>query len=108
LSAGQVQPGTHITAVGADTPEKQELDPYILKMADIVVADSISQCVERGDIAHAVRAGIITAHSLVELGHVISGAAAGRSSESQITVADLTGVAVQDIQIAKAVYQAIN
>jgi ornithine cyclodeaminase len=106
LSAEQIQAGTHITAVGADTPEKQELDPAVLAKADIVVADSISQCIERGDIAHAVREGLIKENSLVELGHIISGNARGRTSQDQITVADLTGVAVQDIQIAKAVYQA--
>ena len=106
LSAEQIQTGTHITAVGADTPEKQELDPAVLAKADIVVADSISQCIERGDIAHAVREGLINENSLVELGHIISGNARGRTSQDQITVADLTGVAVQDIQIAKAVYQA--
>ncbi len=106
LSAEQIQTGTHITAVGADTPEKQELDPAVLAKADIVVADSISQCMERGDIAHAVREGLINENSLVELGHIISGNARGRTSQDQITVADLTGVAVQDIQIAKAVYQA--
>jgi ornithine cyclodeaminase len=106
LSAEQIQSGTHITAVGADTPEKQELEPAVLAKADIVVADSISQCIERGDIAHAVREGLINENSLVELGHIISGNARGRTSQDQITVADLTGVAVQDIQIAKAVYQA--
>jgi ornithine cyclodeaminase len=106
LSAEQIQTGTHITAVGADTPEKQELDPAVLAKADVVVADSISQCIERGDIAHAVREGLINENSLVELGHIISGNARGRTSQDQITVADLTGVAVQDIQIAKAVYQA--
>jgi ornithine cyclodeaminase len=106
LWADEIQIGTHITAVGADTPEKQELDPVILQQADLVIADSISQCVERGDIAHAIREGKILTEDLIELGHVISGQTPGRTSEDQITVADLTGVAVQDIQIAKAVYEA--
>jgi ornithine cyclodeaminase len=45
---------------------------------------------------------------LVELGNVIAGKSRGRTSESEITVADLTGVAVQDLQIAKAVYEAVT
>jgi ornithine cyclodeaminase len=108
LFADQVRPGTHITAVGSDTPDKQELDPGILALADRVVADSISQCKIRGEIAHALRAGTIQESDLVELGNVISGDAPGRTGPDQITVADLTGVAVQDIQIAEAVYRALR
>jgi len=107
LNEAAVRPGTHITAVGSDTPAKQELDPAILARADLVVADSRSQCLVRGEIAHAVRAGLLDQQRLVELGEVIAGTAAGRSSGDQITVADLTGVAVQDIQIAAAVYRAL-
>jgi ornithine cyclodeaminase len=103
-----VQPGTHITAVGADTPEKQELDSRVLGKADIVVADSISQCQERGEISHALREGIISVGDIVELGDVIAGRAPRRTAEEQTTVVDLTGVAVQDIQIAKAVYEAVD
>lgn len=104
----QIRPGTHITAVGADAAYKQELDAAILQTAHVVVADSISQCRERGEIAHALRAGLISEAQLVELGNVIAGKSRGRTSESQITVADLTGVAVQDLQIAKAVYEAVT
>ena len=78
----------------------------ILQRADLVVADSILQCRERGEIAHALRAGAIDAGSLLELGQIIAGKQHGRTGESQVTIADLTGVAVQDIQIAKAVFQA--
>jgi ornithine cyclodeaminase len=102
-----IRPGTHITAIGSDTPEKQELDPVILKHADIVVADSLEQCRLRGEIHQALKAGAINHSKPVELGNVISGARPGRSSDSQISVADLTGVAVQDIRIASEVYRAI-
>jgi ornithine cyclodeaminase len=64
--------------------------------------------VERGGSAHALRLGLIERPKLAELGDIISGRVAGRSSEDQITIADLTGVAVQDIQIAKAVYEAAD
>jgi ornithine cyclodeaminase len=106
LSARDLKKGTHITAMGSDTPEKQELDSRILKAADIVVADSIEQCMTRGEIARAIFAGDLSKEKVIELGNVISGLAKGRSSDEQITVADLTGVAVQDINIASAVFRA--
>jgi ornithine cyclodeaminase len=106
LMANQLKKGTHITAVGSDTPEKQELDPAILRDAEVVVADSIAQCMERGEIFRAMQCGMLKKEKVKELGRVISGREKGRSSGDQITVADLTGVAVQDINIAAAVYKA--
>lgn len=108
ISADTVQPGTHITAMGSDTSYKQELDSRILQKADIVVADSMSQCVERGEISKALAAGCLKTEDVIELGAIIAGKREARISENQITVADLTGVAVQDIQIAKAVYQKLS
>ncbi|MBN1579708.1 MAG: ornithine cyclodeaminase family protein [Anaerolineae bacterium] len=108
LHTADLQTGTHITAVGSDTAEKQELDAAILGRADVVVADSISQCLTRGESHHAVASGQIAQADLIELGTVITGQSAGRTSDGQITVADLTGVAVQDIKIATAVYEALN
>jgi len=106
LHADQLKKGTHITAVGSDTPEKQELDPGILRDADLVVADSIPQCMERGEIFQAMQAGMLKKEKMMELGRVISGMEPGRTSADQITLADLTGVAVQDINIAAAVFEA--
>jgi ornithine cyclodeaminase len=106
LWAAQIKKGTHITAVGADSPHKQELDSNIFGKADMIVADSILQCIERGDIAHAIKDGVINQEKLVELGAIISGKSPGRASDEQITIADLTGLAVQDIAIAKAVFEA--
>jgi len=103
LLSGQVQPGTHITAMGSDTHDKQELDAEILQHADLVIADSIAQCLERGEIHQALKSSAISQADLVELGSIIAGDVAGRTSDDQITIADLTGVAVQDIQISKAV-----
>ncbi len=108
LRAEQIRKGTHITAVGSDTSEKQELDSKILQMADIVAADSISQCQARGEIFQALKAGMIKKENLVELGNVIGNRELQRSSDEQITIADLTGVAVQDIQISKAVYEVLS
>ena len=108
LKANQVRPGTHITAIGSDTPEKNELEPEILRKADIIVADSLSQCQSRGEIYKALEARTIDMEKIVELGTVISNPEFHRSSEEQITIADLTGVAIQDIQISGAVYEALT
>ncbi len=108
LSADDISSGTQITAMGSDTHEKRELDGGILAKADLVVADSIPQCRERGEIAWCLREGAIAEGDILELGNVINGQSPGRTSEDQITVADLTGVAVQDIQIATAVYGALE
>jgi ornithine cyclodeaminase len=106
LHARNIKKGTHITAIGSDTPDKQELDPEILQEADLVVADSKSQCMERGEIFRAMQAGKLEQEKVKELGQIIAGTASGRISQEQITVADLTGVAVQDIKIAAAIYRA--
>ena len=107
LHATDLRPGTHITAVGSDTSEKQELDPEILRRADMVVADSIAQCLQRGEIHRAIRSAHIRKENLRELGDVVAGRSPGRTSDDQITVADLTGVAVQDLQISRAVFEAL-
>jgi ornithine cyclodeaminase len=107
LRAGWIRPGTHITAMGSDTPVKQELDPDILAKADRVVVDSLSQSELRGEVYKAVGAGAIGRERLVELGRVIEEPDLRRASDDEITVADLTGVAVQDIQIAAAVLRAL-
>ena len=107
LQSHQIKKGTHITAMGSDTSEKQELDAKILQMADIVVADSISQCQSRGEIYQALKAGVLKEEDPVELGNVIVRKDLQRTSDEQITVADLTGVAVQDVQISKAVYEVL-
>lgn len=104
LSAGMIRPGTHITAVGSDTKGKQELESTILDKAGLVVADSLSQCVDHGETHYAVKEGLIEEEDVVELGRIIE-EGKGRSDDDQITVADLTGVAVQDIQIARLVYK---
>ena len=62
----------------------------------------------RGEIFHALEAGVLKDGDAVELGNVIVNPELRRTSDSQITVADLTGVAVQDIQISKAVYEVLT
>ena len=107
--AGSARPGTHVTALGADAPGKRELDPALLARADLVVVDSRTQCADHGELRHALDAGLLPAPSghaerpVVELGSVVAGRAPGRTHADQITVADLTGVAVQDVAAARHV-----
>ncbi len=107
ILAHQIKQGTHITAMGSDTTEKQELDSEILKKADRVVTDSIFQSETRGECFQAMKNNKITKEKLVELGTMISNKVLQRASDDEITVVDLTGVAVQDIQISKAVYEGL-
>jgi len=107
LKVDQIRKGTHITAMGSDTSEKQELDSAILKKADRVIVDSIPQSLLRGEVFKALEAGAIKKENLVELGTAISDRKFQRQSDEEITVVDLTGVAVQDIQISKAVWKVV-
>jgi len=105
LFAHQIQPGTHITAVGDDDVGKQELDPEIFARAEKVIVDSRSQCIELGDVSYAVKRGVIEKERLIELGEVIMNSSLGRTSDAEITLADLTGVAIQDLQIAAIIFE---
>lgn len=108
LYVEDIQPGTLIVAVGSDTQHKQELDSKILQKADLVIADSIPQSKSRGEIYQAVKAGAIDEAKVIELGNALQNPKLQGTNEQQITVVDLTGVAVQDIKIAEAVYKHSN
>ena len=102
LASVMIRPGTRIVAVGADSPGKQELDPRILARGRVVV-DSIAQCVDHGEAGWAVRGGLIDPTALIELGALLETPIAFAPEE--IVVADLTGVAIQDFEIAKSVWR---
>ena len=108
IRKSDIIPGTHITAVGSDTPQKRELDPEILGMAHSLVVDSIPQCLERGETKYALDLGLVKKENLIELGKVIDNGEKIRSDQNEISVADLTGVAVQDIMITNTVYNNLN
>jgi ornithine cyclodeaminase len=97
-----VRPGTHVTAMGSDTEVKQELDARLVASADVVVVDSRAQAAVRGEVARAASEGLFQVDDALELGEVVAGRG-GRGGPDQITIADLTGVAVQDLAIARAV-----
>jgi ornithine cyclodeaminase/alanine dehydrogenase-like protein (mu-crystallin family) len=98
--------GTHITAVGSDAPDKCELMGQVLAKADKVVADRLDQCLALGEIHHAVEGGYMTAADVHgELGELLDGRKPGRETDDEITVADLTGVGVQDAAVADFVME---
>ena len=95
--------GAHVTAVGSDAPDKQELDPSLPARADLLVVDSRRQASEIGELHHALAAGLIDERKAVELGEICARTHPGRTSASQLTVCDLTGVGVQDVAAANVV-----
>lgn len=98
LRAGWLRPGTHVVAIGADQTGKQELDPEAFRHARII-ADSRAQCMAKGEVQHAIRAGIV-ADVHAEIGEVLLGRKPGRESRDQITIFDSTGMAIQDTATA--------
>jgi ornithine cyclodeaminase len=103
VDAGWLDPGTHVTAVGSDEPTKQELDPAVLARARVVAVDDRRQAASFGELHHAIAAGLRSVDDVVTLGELLEGAAKGRAAAEDITVADLTGVGVQDAAIAALV-----
>jgi len=101
LMNDMIRPGTRIIAVGADSPGKQELDTRLLARARIVV-DSRTQCVDHGEAGWAVRAGLVASEALIELGALLQTPI--DFPDHEIVIADLTGVAIQDVEIAKCVW----
>ena len=102
LLDAHVRPGTHIACMGTDTKGKQEVEPAILSRAT-VFTDEVAQSVTIGEAQHAVAEGLIERGDVVELGAVINGDHAGRTSDAEITLFDGTGVALQDLAVAASV-----
>lgn len=100
-----IKEGTHINAIGADAAGKEELDPMILKNAKVVV-DAISQASHSGEVNVPIRQHIFSIKEIyAELGQIVSGQKPGRKSESEITVFDSTGLAIQDVVTANLAYK---
>ncbi len=104
VEAGWISRGAHVTAVGSDGPDKIELDPALLERADKVVADRLDQCLRLGEIHHALERGVIARERVYgELGELAAGTKPGRTRDDEITVADLTGVGIQDAAVSNLV-----
>lgn len=109
IKAAWVAKGTHVTSAGTGSPEKVELEPELLAKADKVIADRVAQTARYGNLHHAIAAGAFTAERVYgELGDLAAGRLAGRQTPDEITVADLTGVGVQDAAIAAAALEALG
>jgi ornithine cyclodeaminase len=108
IEASWLRPGAHVTAVGSDFPDKQELAGDVLSRADLVVADHPPQAAAQGEIRHAIVAGQLRLEDVVSLGAIAAGQSPGRTADEQITVADLTGLGIQDAAVANAVVSLAN
>lgn len=105
LHLGDVTPGTFVAAVGADNPEKQEIDPALLAQS-VVIVDVLEQCATIGDLHHAIAAGLMTrADVRAELGEVVAGRRRGRTSDDEVVIFDSTGTAFQDVAAAALAYE---
>lgn len=106
LKSEWLHPGLHITCMGSDAENKQELFADVFAQVDMIACDRKSQCFRLGELHHALEESVITPDTtIIELGELTSGQQTGRSDEDQITVCDLTGVGVQDTAIARLAYQ---
>jgi ornithine cyclodeaminase/alanine dehydrogenase-like protein (mu-crystallin family) len=100
-----LRPGLFIAAVGADSPEKQELEPAVLRLCRVVV-DVLEQATALGELHHAIAAGLLTASDVhATLGQIITGQRPGRRSAAEMFVFDSTGTALQDVAAAVLVYE---
>jgi ornithine cyclodeaminase/alanine dehydrogenase-like protein (mu-crystallin family) len=104
LVLDDVGPGTFVAGVGADNPEKHEIAPALMAASRIVV-DVLEQAATLGDLHHAITAGVVSPEDAVELGTVLTGGAPGRRRADEIVVFDSTGMALQDVAAAAAVYE---
>ncbi len=104
LTPELVRPGTFIAAVGADNSDKSEIAPALYAKSQAVV-DSLEQCVEIGDLHHAVEAKALTpAQVHATLAELVAGQKPGRGNDEAITLFDSTGLGLQDVASAAAIY----
>ena len=104
FAPGSLRAGQHVSLMGADGPGKAEIAVEELLRARVVV-DEWEQASHNGDVARAVAAGALTRDDVVELGRILIGDEPGRRAADEITVFDSTGLAVQDLAVAVAVYE---
>lgn len=105
LRREHISPGTFIAAVGADSEEKQELEPALLSDGKIV-ADILEQSAAIGELHHALKDGCVSRGDVyAELGEIVAGKKPGRTNEDEIIVFDSTGMALQDVVSAAIVYE---
>jgi alanine dehydrogenase len=105
LMKDYIAAGTFVAAVGADSPDKQEVESTLL-VGNKLVVDILEQCANVGELHHALDAGLMTREGVYsELGPVIAGKVPGRTNRDEITIFDATGTALQDVAAAVQVYK---
>jgi ornithine cyclodeaminase/alanine dehydrogenase-like protein (mu-crystallin family) len=101
LPEGSLQPGQHVSLMGADGPGKAEIAVAELARTRLF-CDDWEQASHNGELAHAVEAGVLRRDQVTELGAVLAAETTGRGSGDEITTFDSTGLAIQDLAIALA------
>jgi ornithine cyclodeaminase/alanine dehydrogenase-like protein (mu-crystallin family) len=101
IAGGRLRDGQHVSLMGADGPGKAEMDGSELSRAHLF-CDDWEQASHGGELAHALEEGLISRDDVTSLGDVLTGAAAGRRDDTEITAFDSTGLAIQDLAIALA------
>ncbi len=104
LMADHVSPGAHVACMGTDTKGKQEVEAALLARAT-VFTDEVAQSISIGEAQHAISGGLIAEADVNQLGAVINGEHAGRTSADEITLFDGTGVGLQDLAVAARVVE---
>ncbi len=108
LFLDQVSPGTFVSAVGADNPEKNEIDPHLFGKSAILV-DDLEKCAKEGDLFNALEAGVLTSADVrADLCQLAAGQVKGRENDQEIVIFDSLGTGLQDVAAAEAVYVAFK
>jgi ornithine cyclodeaminase/alanine dehydrogenase-like protein (mu-crystallin family) len=105
LGPGDLAPGAFLAAVGADNPDKQEVDPALMASARVVV-DVLAQCAVMGDLHHALAAGAMKEADVhAALADVVAGRRPGRRARDEVFIFDSTGTALEDVAAAAFAYE---
>lgn len=107
IDSSWIGAGTHVAAMGADAVGKQELDPALLPRAQ-VFADLVDQAIVIGECQHAAAQGLLAPTAITNIGDVLNRISAGRDDDDSITIFDSSGLAVQDLHVARAALAAVR
>lgn len=107
VQAKDIKPGHHIIAMGSDSPGKTELEPGVLKRADVILTDDHAQCLHHGEFGHAVKSGMVRETDDVSFGAALNNPGIINLAEESISIVDLTGLGAQDLAIASMVYESL-
>lgn len=104
IATDDLRPGQHVAALGADAHGKAEVDLAALASCHLF-CDEWAQASAGGELAHAVEAGAVSQDDVTQIGDVLLGNSDGRESPGEVTLFDSTGLAIQDLALAQAVYE---